>query len=89
MNKNTKNGPIHFFTSYERESHIETVVEYCVQVGEGQPLNRTQASYLVGRGDVLLEGRQPDLGEIIPHGAWQLTVRGRNHHLVVHGTAKE
>jgi len=82
-------GPIHFYTSYERESNIETVVEYCVQVGERQPLNRTQAAYLVARGDVVLDGRKVRLGEVVPHGAWQLNVRGKNHHLVVHGAPKE
>lgn len=84
-----KDGPIHFYTSYERDSNIETVVEYCVQVGEHQPLNRTQAAYLVGRGDVMLDGRRAKLGDVVAHGAWQLNVRGKNHHIVVHGAAKE
>ena len=84
-----KDGPIHFFTSFERESNIETVVEYCIQVGERQAINQTQAAYLVGRGDVTLDGRKMKLGEIVPHGAWQLNVRNKNHHLVVHGAPKE
>jgi hypothetical protein len=84
-----KDGPIHFYTSYERDSNIETVVEYCIQVGERQPINHTQAAYLVGRGDVTLDGRKVRLGEVLAHGAWQLNVRGKNHQLVVHGAPKE
>lgn len=84
-----KNGPIHFYTSYERDSNIEAVVEYCVQVGEHQAINRTQAAFLVGRGDVTIDGRKAKLGDIVPHGAWQLNVRGKNHHLMVHGAPKE
>lgn len=84
-----KNGPIHFFTSYERDSYIEAVVEYCVQTGENQPLNRTQAAFLVGRGDVLLDGKKMQLGDIVPHGVWKLSIRDKNHHLIVHGAPKE
>lgn len=84
-----KDGPIHFYTSYERESNIETVVEYVVQVGERQPLNSTQAAYLVGLGQVTLDGKPIKSGERIPHGAWQINIRGKNHHVVVHGAPKE
>lgn len=84
-----KDGPIHFYTSYERESYIETVVEYVVQVGERQPLNSTQASYLVGLGQVTLDGKPIALGTRILHGAWQINIRGKNHHVLVHGAPKE
>ena len=84
-----KDGPIHFYASFERDSHIETIVEYCVQVGEHQPINRTQSSYLISRGDVTIDGRKPKLGEIILRGVWQLNIRGKNHQLIVHGNITE
>lgn len=84
-----KNGPIHFYTSYERESYIEKVVEYVVQVGERQPLNGTQAGYLVGRGEVMVDSQRVKPGTKIPHGAWQISIRGKNHHVVIHGTVTE
>jgi hypothetical protein len=88
MNKH-KNGPIHFYTSYDRDSNVETVVEYVVQIGEHQCINRTQAAFLVGRGDVSVDNNVSKLGDIIPNGAWQLNVRGKNHQIVVHVTQKE
>lgn len=85
-----KSGPIHFFTSYERSALIASVVEYCVQVGERQPLTRTQAAHLVASGQVTLDGTTVTrLGALVPDGTWRLGVRGKDHHVVIHGTLKE
>jgi hypothetical protein len=89
MNRNIKNGPIHFYTTPERESSVDAVVEYCIQLGERQSINRSQASYLISKGDVTIDGRIPKIGEVIPHGTWQLSIRNKNHHLVVYGAPIE
>lgn len=89
MNVN-KSGPIHFYVTYERSAELAAVVEYCVQIGERQPLNRSQACYLVGSGEVKIDGRVVRrFGEILPNGTWQIDVRGKTHHVVVHGAVKE
>jgi hypothetical protein len=81
----TTSGPIHFYSSFERPAGIAAVVEYCVQIGENQPINRTQAAYLVGRGDVSLDGeKMQDVALIMKNGTWILNIRGKNHHVVVH-----
>ncbi len=90
MHSTDKSGPIHYYTNYERTAELAAIVEYCVQVGERQPLNRSQACYLVGNGEVKVDGSvERELGRVLEHGTWQINVRGKNHHVVVHGSAKE
>lgn len=89
MNDN-KNGPINFYTSTERDALIAQVVEYCVQIGERQPLNGSQAAYLVVSGQVSVDGEVVrNLAAKIPHGMWNVSVRNKNHHVVVHGSLLE
>jgi len=89
-NTNGKSGPIHFYPNDERNTGIAHVVEYCVQIGERQPLNRTQACWLVARGDVLVDGKQElDLAHRLPQGTWEVAIRGRKHHVVVHPAIRE
>ncbi len=80
-----KNGPIHFYPTDERAAHLANVVEYCVQLGERQPITRSQADFLVIDGQVTIEG-QPTLkvDHLLGLGTWKVTIRGRNHHVVVH-----
>ena len=42
-----KDGPIHFYPTNDRDAFVANVVEYCVQIGEHQPLLRSQAAWLV------------------------------------------
>lgn len=90
MNDTHKNGPINFYPTNERDAAIANVVEYCVQIGERQPLLRSQAAWLVVSGQVQLDGQPATkLGEEVSLGARQVTIRGRNHHVVVHPAMKE
>ena len=89
-NSRNKSGPIHFFPTDERNTGIGHVVEYCVQVGERQPLNRTQACWLVTQGAVLVDGStELDLARRLALGTWEVTIRGRKHHVVVHPPTNE
>jgi hypothetical protein len=90
MSNSVKNGPIHYYTSTERNATIAAVVEYCVQLGEKQPINRSQASNLIISGEVSVEDKLiADLNFVIPHGTWKFKIRNRNHHLIVHGSSTE
>jgi len=85
MNDTSKNGPIYFFPTEERDECIGNIVEYVVQVGDKQPLTRSQSCWLVSDGQVSVDGRVTrDLGERIKLGTWEITIRGRKHHVVVH-----
>jgi hypothetical protein len=84
-----KNGPIHFYPTAERNSFISNVVEYCVHIGERQPLTQTQASWLVARGDVVIDGSKPRLDLILLNGTWEINIRGRKHHVIVHPAITE
>jgi hypothetical protein len=89
-NTRTKNGPIHFYPTAERDANISNVVEYCVQIGERQPLTETQAAWLVASKQVTVEGQlMNDLAIIIPHGTWEIMVRSKKHHVVVHPAIME
>lgn len=80
-----KGGPIHFYPTDERPALLANVVEYCVQVGERQPLNRSQADFLVVSGAVSVDGEaRAGVADRLPIGAFQVTIRGRNHQVFVH-----
>lgn len=86
----TKNGPIHYYPTAERDSNIASVVEYCVQIGERQPIMKSQAAWLVASDQVLVDGKPASsFTRQIPFGTWQITIRGRNHHVIVHPAIKE
>ncbi len=85
MNTNTKDGPIHFYPTNERDSFIANVVEYCVHIGEHQPLLKSQAAWLVASKQVIIDGVvMTDLCEKVEHGVRQINIRGRTHHVMVH-----
>lgn len=85
-----KNGPIHFYPTAERDAYISNVVEYCVQVGERQPLTETQAAWLVASKQVTVEGRVVSaLTATVPHGTWEIMIRSKKHHVVVHPAIME
>lgn len=86
MNKATpKNGPIHFYPTQERDSFIANVVEYCVHVGERQPLLGSQAAWLVASKQVTIDNREmTNLSARVEPGPRLIGVRGRTHHVVVH-----
>lgn len=80
-----KDGPIHFYRTNDRDSFIANVVEYCVHIGEHQPLTSSQASYLVASKQVEVDGKlATNLVERLPGGTWEVSIRGRKHHVVVH-----
>jgi len=80
-----KDGPIHFYPTHERDSFIANVVEYCVHIGEHQPLLSSQASWLVASGQVIIDGNvATDLSKHVEPGVRQINIRGRNHHVMVH-----
>jgi len=86
MNDTTgKSGPIHFYPTETRDSGIANVVEYCVQVGDRQPLTRTQSMWLVSDKQVTVDGKVWNkLTEKVPQGTWEVVIRGRKHHVIVH-----
>lgn len=86
MNNTTpKNGPIHFYPTNERDSFVANVVEYCVQIGERQPLLKSQAAWLVSSKQVLIDGAvATNLSKHVEPGVRQIAIRGRTHHVVVH-----
>jgi hypothetical protein len=86
MNDTTgKSGPIHFYPTEQRDAGIAHVVEYCVQIGDRQPLTRSQAAWLVSDQQVTVDGRVVSkLNEKVAQGTWEVTIRGRKHHVVVH-----
>lgn len=86
MNNTTKkSGPIHFYPTELRDANIAHVVEYCVQVGDRQPLNGSQSMWLVSDKQVTVDGKVwNDLTQKLPQGTWEVTIRGRKHHVVVH-----
>jgi hypothetical protein len=87
---NGKSGPIHFYPTEERNTGVGNVVEYCIQVGEKQPINRTQACWIITRGDVLVDGKvEHDLARKLAQGPWEVTIRGRKHHVLVHPAIRE
>lgn len=80
-----KNGPIHFYPTPDRDSFLANVVEYCVQIGEHQPLTKSQAAYLVVSKEVSIDGQvATDLTEKVEQGVRQVGIRGKVHHVVVH-----
>ena len=80
-----KSGPIHFYPTEQRPERLPNIVEYCVQLGDRQPLTSSQAGWLVSSGQVLVDGRPVrDLALRLPQGTWEITVRGRNHQVVVY-----
>lgn len=82
---NHKDGPIHFYPTYDRDSFIANVVEYCVHIGERQPLLKSQASWLVASSQVIVDGLAfTDLSKKVNPGARQICIRGKNHHVMVH-----
>ena len=90
MNKIGKSGPVHFFVTSERDAHLADVVEYCVQVGERHHITRSQARGLVGDGKVLVDGALPKKCYTkLSSGPHALSIRGRTHHVIVHGCEKE
>ncbi len=85
-----KNGPIHFYPTADRDAYISNVVEYCVQVGERQPLTGNQAAWLVASKQVTVDGRVVSaLTESVPQGTWEVVIRSRKHHVVVHPAIME
>jgi len=86
MNDTTgKSGPIHFYPTEQRPERIPNIVEYCVQLGDRQPLLGSQAVWLVSSGQVLVDGKVvDDCATKLPQGTWQVTIRGRNHQVVVY-----
>ena len=86
MNDTThKNGPIHFYPTNDRDAFISNVVEYCVQVGERQPLLSSQAAWLVASRQVSVDGVvETNLARDVEPGARQISIRGRTHHVMVH-----
>lgn len=85
MNTIRKSGPIHFVPTEQRDTSIAHIVEYCVQVADRQPLTRSQAAWLVSDQQVSVDGRVVSkLSEKITLGTWEITIRGRKHHVVVH-----
>lgn len=88
--KNTKSGPIHYYPTENRDADITHIVEYCVQLGERQPLTASQSVWLVASKQVLVDGRVAcDATERIAHGTWEVSIRGKKHHVVVHPALKE
>lgn len=78
-------GPIHFYPTNERDSFIANIVEYCVQIGEHQPLLGSHADWFVASKQVLVDGVvMTDLGEKVEPGVRQISIRGRTHHVMVH-----
>lgn len=86
MNDTTaKSGPIHFYPTETRDSGIAHVVEYCVQIGDRQPLLMSQAAWLVCDKQVTVDGKVwSKLTEKVPQGTWEIVIRGRKHHVIVH-----
>lgn len=85
MNDKSKDGPIHFYPTADRDSYPANVVEYCVQLGEHQPLTRTQAAHLVATNQVTIDSAPlVKLTERIGQGAWEIGIRGRKHHVIVY-----
>lgn len=84
-NTRAKDGPIHFYPTNDRDAFVANVVEYCVQIGEHQPLTRSQAGWLVASKQVLVDGApMTNLVSRVPSGTWEISIRGRKHHVVVH-----
>ena len=89
-NTTSKDGPIHFYPTNERDSFISNVVEYCVHIGERQPLLKSQAAWLVASKQVIVDGEvTTDLCGKVATGARQISIRGRTHHVMVHQTIFE
>lgn len=86
MNDTTvKSGPIHFYPTEQRPERIGHIVEYCVQTGDRQPLTTSQASWLVASGEVKIDGDVvTNAAKRLPTGTWEVTIRGRNHQVVVY-----
>lgn len=84
-----KDGPLTFYTSYERDAHIAKVVEYCVQVAERQYMDRSQAETLVVDGYVSVDGQDVrSVGHVLASGTWQVNVRGKQHLVIVTPSAE-
>lgn len=80
-----KDGPIHFYPTADRDAFVANVVEYCVHIGEHQPLMKSQAAWLVASNQVQIDGKHLNkLTARIANGTWEITIRGRKHHVVVH-----
>lgn len=80
-----KSGPLHFFSTAERSTHLAVVVEYCVQRGERQFVDRSGARFLVVSGEVMVDGDMVcDLRTFLDVGTYVVTVRDRDHVVKIH-----
>ncbi len=90
VSKQRKDGPIHFYPTIERPANLALIVEYCVQKAERQPLLPSQADHLVCSKQVLVNGSvDTRMGASLPIGAYELTIRGRKHHVLIHPPISE
>jgi len=84
-----KDGPIDFFVK-DSESYLVYVALRCVHLGEKQPMTKTEIQYLVGRGDVYLDGKQNKrLDAVVANGVHTLKIRDKIHHVRVLGALEE
>lgn len=84
-----KDGPIDFFVK-DTEPYLTFVALRCVHVGEKQPMTRTEMQYLIGKGNVFLDGKVCQrFDNIISNGVHTLKIRDKIHHIKVLGALEE
>lgn len=87
--KHFKNGPIHFIPTAERDPVLHTIVEYCVQKGEKQYINASQAAYLISTGQVYVDGIKKTTVYKIGLGVKSVKIRDRVHIVIIHPAITE
>ena len=84
-----KDGPIDFFVK-DSDSYLTSVALRCVHLGEKQPMSKTEIQFLIGRGDVFLDGKLVQrIDSLVSNGVHTLKIRDRIHHVRVLGALEE
>lgn len=84
-----KDGPIDFFV-IDSDSSLSSVALRCIHLGEKQPMSKTEVQFLIGRGDVFLDGKLVQrVDSFVANGVHTLKIRDRIHHVRVLGALKE
>jgi len=84
-----KDGPIDFFVK-DSDSCLASVALRCVHLGEKQPMSKTEVQFLIGRGDVYLDGKLIQrIDSLVSSGVHTLKIRDRIHHVRVLGALEE
>lgn len=84
-----KDGPIDFYVK-DTDSYLSSVALRCIHLGEKQPMTKTEVQFLIGRGDVFLDGKVVHrIDSLVSSGVHTLKIRDRIHHVRVLGTLEE